>query len=66
MDDDKVGVAVHVASKGKYPGDTAFKDIYAFGGKFANIHEALGYLQYLENRNTGFIVQIGFVGWDKD
>ena len=62
MDNEKAGIAVHVASKVKYAGDTEFRDGYVFGGSFESIHAALGYLQYLEQRNTNFIVQIGYVG----
>lgn len=65
MDDTKAGIAVYVKSKVKYDGDKEFRDGYVFGGKFDNIADSLGYLQYLEKRETEFIVQIGYVGWRK-
>lgn len=64
MDDTKAGVAVFVKTKLR-EGDE-WKEGHAFGGHFDSIGATLGYLQYLENRNTGFYIQIGFVGWKKD
>lgn len=65
MDDNKAGVAIFVKSKVKSTDKDEWRDGYLFGGHFENIAESLGYLRYLENRNTEFIVQIGFVGYRK-
>lgn len=67
MHNDKAGVAIFVESRMK-PVNAArpedpWQEGYLFGGHFESIGASLGYLNFLEKRNTHFIVQIGFVGY---
>ena len=39
---------------------------HVFGGSFENLQESLGYLKYLEHKNTEFYVQIGWMGRGMD
>lgn len=66
MDDKKAGVAVFVKSRMKKTDKDEWRDGYLFGGHFDSIADSLGYLQFLEKRETEFIVQIGYVGWRKN
>ena len=64
MEDTKAGVAIFVKSKVR-TGREPWRESYLFGGRFENIADSLNYLQFLENKNSEFIVQIGFVGWGR-
>jgi hypothetical protein len=66
MGDTKAGVAVFVKSRVKKTDKDEWQDGWLFGGRFDNIADSLGYLQYLEKRETEFTVQIGYVGWRTD
>jgi hypothetical protein len=65
MHNEKAGIAVFVKSRVKHTNKDEWQDGYLFGGHFNNIGDSLNYLQFLEKRETEFIVQIGFVGYGK-